>query len=109
MKPKYVQLNEARTQGEWCEVNLKEAFQFGTDICIKTADCKDKKGNWIYADRVCEHFATLEDAQYTALAVNNLAVLAEALQNLYDLAYQWANDKEDETLLQAKQALEKIS
>jgi len=32
--------------------------------------------------------------------------MREALRELYDLAYQWSNDKQDATLVKAKIALE---
>lgn len=93
-KPLYKILNEARTGGIWETSKFKEG-----DYSL----CEEDAG-----DMIAEGF-TEANAQYTALAVNNLASVADALAELYALAYQWANDKEDETLVKAKEALKRIS
>lgn len=78
-------------------------------ICIKKSNLKNKQGQWIWADRVCENFQTIEEAQYTALCRNNLHHLAEALQNFIDDNKESGWGYKPEHIIQAKEALKRIS
>lgn len=88
-KPLYVRLNEERTQGEWVLEQLSSWNQISNDKAIVRAEIVSKN-LW---ERVAEFDLTTltgrtnllggspkSDAQYTALAVNNLHILAEALE-----------------------------
>ena len=64
-----------------------EAVQFDSphkDICIKLSEYKIN-GQWHFADRVCENFPDIETAQFAALAINNLSILADALQHIVNM------------------------
>ena len=99
-QPLYKVLNEQRTQGEWNEDGLAIVGpRPEIEICVMTND-EDVKGE-AYAN-----------AQYTALAVNNLHLLAEALEEMIKEAHH-ANLTGMATspfvLTRAKEALNKIS
>lgn len=64
-KPLYKMLNEKRTQGTWKYDGLTKIKADNTTIY---SELKTFRNN------------VVEDAQYTALAVNNLHILAEALE-----------------------------
>lgn len=66
-EPLYKRLNKERTQGNWETSRFKEG-----DFSL----CKEDAG-----DMICEGF-TEANAEYTALAVNNLHVFAEAFSQL---------------------------
>jgi len=105
VKPLYKRLDEERTQGKWL---------FGNTTIL------ERPALWIGGTRILvadevphEILSGTANAQYTALAVNNLAPLAEALENfisLYeDLAKDFNQRLDNEVLLCAKEALSKIS
>lgn len=106
-KPLYKRLNEERTQGNWgndgCAI---DSDQF--EICVMSTGAKDQDGNTIkWAE--CE-----ANAQYTALAVNHLHLLAEALETLTkEVSLKGLNVKKDFSLMaahaQALTALHNIS
>lgn len=116
-KPLYKVLNEQRTQGEWWSHSPIIKFPVHRVLCGEPPE----------ASEVAKFFtATMDNAdkqqanaQYTALAVNNLHHLAEALEGMRDLyneiypliddgatkefeGYKWKFD-------QVAEALEKIS
>ena len=89
----YQQLNEQRTQGEWVDVLNPISAEYEV-VC---SHCDIAVFNGINSSVDCTN------AQYTALAVNNLHHLAEALENI-------ATHSEDkEAVRLAKQALSRIS
>lgn len=92
-QPLYKRLNEVRTQGKWELTKFNEG-DFG--LCMECA-----------GDGISEQMKK-EDAEYTALAVNNLASLAEALELLYELCNSGQPPGNDD-LDKAKEALSKIS
>lgn len=98
----YQQLNEARTQGEW------QTFEEGTvgEYSIVASPAPTDGGDLIFEAPINWEASMSRweaNAQYTALAVNNLHHLAEALENI-------ATHSEDkEAVRLAKQALSRIS
>lgn len=107
----YQQLNEVRTQGEWEPVVMRytsDPKEIITGVGIELRpDYKEVVFDTILPDEdeqyAIEHARIKANAQYTALAVNNLHHLAEALENI-------ATHSEDkEAVRLAKQALSRIS
>lgn len=81
-KPLWKVLNEQRTQGEWQLSENEDNKELVTRV----------SNGLITANFECDYFnskhskgETTANAQYTALAVNNLHILAEALEKLHDL------------------------
>lgn len=104
-QPLYKRLNEQRTQGEWkhdIDRNKQEIFTstFKGRSCIMSAETRHSF-----------HVGTDQseaNAKYTALAVNNLHHLAEALEALT----KWVTHNTDATptaLINAREALSRIS
>lgn len=100
----YQQLNEQRTQGEWVDVLNPISAEYEV-VC---SHCDIAVFNGINSSVDCTN------AQYTALAVNNLHHLAEALENMlgcYDnpMSRRNMNEFQKEAIETAKQALSRIS
>lgn len=98
-KPLYQQLNEARTQGEW-EYDFTHRTNNGSP-----------QDNYIYNPMFTVEFGdgakARANAQYTALAVNNLHHLAEALEKL--LKANQNGEAQGSNWINAHQALSRIS
>jgi hypothetical protein len=81
-KPLYKVLNEERTQGEWMPGTNTASKEWMQIFCNKKVVLEvntiNKKGERKAGDFQKEDY----NAKYTALAVNNLAHLAEALEGL---------------------------
>lgn len=112
-QPLYKVLNEQRTQGNWefCEFDTPH----GKEFVIKEANLK-KDGKWIFSDRIMEagNYTNQNKAntQYTALAVNHLHHLAEALEKIKKAIEQTngRNTNEVESCYNSiKEALNRIS
>ena len=104
-KPLWRVLNENRKQGTF------EAVQFDSphkDICIKLSEYKIN-GQWHFSDRVCENFPDIETAQFAALAINNLSILADALQHIVNMTENTNTGMAIAINENAKSALKKIS
>lgn len=108
-KPLYQVINEQRTQGKW------DMFPFSKNCLTIQSDKwrQDKRGNYICEIIQKRDAGDLNDedkinAQYIALAVNNLAEIAAILEDI-------ANTKVESVLdaalmkVKAKEALKKIS
>lgn len=89
-KPLYKVLNEQRTQGDW-KANGMQIESAGWNVATLNP----------YAPEISNFEA---NAQYTALAVNNLHHLAEALETLLEFT-----DKRQVGYKKAKEALNRIS
>ena len=105
--PLWRELNESRTQGEWATSGDVQIRHKQRSILIAQYH-KHLEANMPYAE-------TKANAQYTALAVNNLAHLAEALQGLlssYRADFKTITGGElndTEAVKKAKEALAAIS
>lgn len=102
-QPLYKVLNDGRQRGPW-EKEYQQYENDGSHICLI-----DDQGSWI-ADFGNEGQSISEtSAQYTALAVNNLHLLAEALQNFItdEEISGWGYNPDH--IRQAKKALSAIS
>ena len=103
-QPLYKQLNEQRTQGEWKrpeqEYSLNEYSIITDDMTICTALAID------IPDEEAE-----ANVAYTCLAVNNLHILAEALENvLWNFeGKQNLSEVQQKAVQYAKEALNRIS
>lgn len=97
-KPLYQRLNEERTQGEWMLYDDRPngwVLNAGIKRVISVFDKDDEN---------------TANAQYTALAVNNLHHLAEALVKMCEWHEKQATwDKGDNGYYAAKKALNRIS
>ena len=87
------------TKGEW----------FKEESIVK---CLDEKG--IMTDIFTGEFGyekhiSDEEAEANAKLIAAAPEMFEALKELYDFAYMWSNDKEDETLLKALNAIKKAT
>ncbi len=103
--PLWKELNEKRQQGTF------EAVQFDSphkDICIKLSEYKIN-GKWHFADRVCDNLPDIETAQFAALAINNLSILADALQHIVNMTENTNTGMAIAINESAKAALSKIS
>lgn len=99
-KPLYQQLNEQRTQGYWHQFGYKEKSTF---LEVEKGTIAEFK----FGVSKAEQAEDITNAQYTALAVNNLAEIAEALESLIsELETKGATGK---LIEKAKEALNKIS
>ena len=58
-------------------------------------------------DRSLDSVSLSDENEANAKLIASAPDLLEALKELYELAYMWSNDKEDETLEKAKSAIEK--
>lgn len=101
-KPLWQRLNEERTQGDFTvgetALTATTSLWVGGTLIAKMADVPHEGGN--------------ANAQYTALAVNNLESLAEALAGILNNTSSNDNDRIEvdiEFILKAKEALNKIS
>lgn len=97
-KPLYKRLNEERTQGEWgiskdgCDIETTDSAKLGILAVYAISKEKDKA-----------------NAQYTALAVNNLHKIAEALEKIKELSSEWDSNTHNQITEIAKEALNNIS
>ena len=105
-KPLWQRLNEERTPKEWVLQGM------GSDKYLR----QDNNGGVLceFTDYTSVTFLSKQEfeanAQYTALAVNNLHHLAEALEELIEVFKgAWATEKDKETYNKAKEALSRIS
>ena len=106
-EPLYRQLNKERTQGEWKHKSLSNGHEE-----IQTDTFVYESGNTIFEVNY-DNPNYEANAQYTALAVNNLSSLAEALEECIKVMTPYENlfnaAQERAALIQAKEALLKIS
>lgn len=112
-KPLYRTLNEERTQGKWetGERDNPEDTNIPYWISVMySGACQPVFDTASFKPNTQPQLDRMKaDAEYTALAVNNLHYLAEALQNFID------DDKESgwgykaEHIIQATEALKRIS
>ena len=93
----YQQLNEQRTQGEWVDVLNPISAEYEV-VC---SHCDIAVFNGINSSVDCTN------AQYTALAVNNLHHLAEALEKLIEANRK--GEAQGTNWINAQQALSRIS
>lgn len=107
--PLYQILNEARTGGKW--------YEHGGMIKGTWETSEGKDGGYIAGMKLGTFAVHQANARYAALAVNNLHLLAEALQDLIDkagettrniVAFEGAEIL-DASIDKAKQALSLIS
>jgi len=98
-KPLYKVLNEQRTKGEWFEEYDND--EFGQFYSIFAGEGENV---FRYPYRIVKDEEYKANAQYTALAVNNLHLLAEALEGVIRVA-----DRKTDEFDKAKEALSKIS
>jgi len=121
-QPLYKVLNEERTQGT---LMLYKKVLPNNHLSIGVTSTNDKGATHTILS--AENYSSLDidikdewtkkaeiNAKYTALAVNNLANVADALQRMYDAALLMANYKQeiqffDNLLNEAKEALKAIS
>jgi len=94
--PLWKQLNEQRTQGEWFVKSINIESEIGWNVATINPFAP-------------EHSNSEANAQYTALAVNNLAALAEALERFVNFVDQQKLDYESAMVRAAKEALNRIS
>jgi len=107
-KPLYQLLNEQRTQGEWdCGYGdtSKSYGIFRTEMLDK-----ETMGNPICLVSPIEQIEDIDkaNAQYIALAANNLAPLAEALNGMI-VMYMESTSANPPALIKAQEALKRIS
>ena len=108
-QPLYKVLNEQRTQGYLLSLKMDDKY------IIHTLEDKFKFTHHLSIDDTINKDEAKANAQYTALAVNNLAELAEALQGLlssYKADFKTITGSElndTEAVKKAKEALNKIS
>lgn len=80
-QPLYKALNEKRTSGNWYIEEWEHANSINTKL-------ENNQEHTVFTDQFCytDKFDgdKKSNIQYTALAVNNLANIADALQNLLD-------------------------
>ena len=93
----YQQLNEQRTQGEWAD----ELNPISAEYEVVCSHCDIAVFNGINSSVDCAN------AQYTALAVNNLHHLAEALGKLIEANRK--GEAQGTNWINAQQALSRIS
>ena len=93
----YQQLNEQRTHGEWVDVLNPISAEYEV-VC---SHCDIAVFNGINSSVDCTN------AQYTALAVNNLHHLAEALEKLIEANRK--GEAQGTNWINAQQALSRIS
>lgn len=119
-KPLYQQLNEQRTQGEWEVSSFLTGDEYATNILVPVSCTNENEKRVCMRAELQTLYWDIEkseaNAQYTALAVNNLHHLAEALAGLigfletyppyFEDGKSMATDIDLET---AKQALSRIS
>lgn len=107
-KPLYKVLDEQRTQGEW--INDNDMVANGVEPTDETIFGSFLGEDYHYP---CVHERSKNEAKvnaaYTALAVNNLANLAEALQNFITDCELSGWGYNPDHIEQAKEALNKIS
>lgn len=112
-KPLWKVLNEKRTQGKWIFKNQGSLpDDEGRLLCLRS---ELNSGYISQFQQIGEHKNDAEaNAQYTALAVNNLHLLAQALQDLLnEVKVGKLNIRKDFSLInahaQASNALSRIS
>lgn len=109
-KPLYKVLNERRNQYDWSVNNpiaindTREPMHLISIYAENGEHISDKR---ILTTHLPHHLA---NAQYTSLAVNNLHVLAEALETIKNVLTDWNGEGKYQNLIEhAKTALSKIS
>ncbi len=101
--PLWKELNEKRTQGEWI-IRHNIGYRITPKDSGKYIAAINHTTGWVQESQA--------NAQYTALAVNNLHHLAEALETLINVNLNNINvlsRSEKEALIRAKEALNRIS
>jgi len=110
--PLWKQLNEQRTQGEWEWEQCRGNNRYEHAVFSRNGG---KYGSYVITQLGMEDTVEKEpeeikaNAAYTALAVNNLAVLAEALERFVNFVDQQKLDYESAMVRAAKEALNRIS
>jgi len=114
-QPLYKRLNEVRTQGIWSVGYGHASNSLGLFTKKMLDEGLSEHPICLVSPIETENETDKANAEYTALAVNNLASLAEALGNLHhacmmdsDIPTAWWS-KHKETVAKAKEALNKIS
>lgn len=119
-KPLWVRLNEERTQGEWY---VKDGDKkYGSDRMFPSLMMGEVcKGGWHTGNTPSvvfnnshdqEHESIMANVEYTALAVNNLHILANQLErilNIEDGAFGLKGFNVEKLKAEIKEALAKIS
>ncbi len=108
-QPKYKVLNEQRTQGEWySKAALSSDFTYIRYVTTEKGIIAN-----IRHRKELELLENLANAEYTALAVNNLHHLAEALEDMIGLWQSLSEvlppTKNEVAFSKAKEALARIS
>ena len=109
-KPLYKVLNEKRTPGI---LQLEENPFWGNRIRVNTPDNETGLTTIFVVEDYTENKEQAKaNAQYTALAVNNLHILTALAEHITDMgndAYLEGHPEWNEIVKQAKEALKKIS